>query len=187
MCVAVVRLEVASAGAGLFYLIGSTLVIAALFALADVVARARGELGDQLRAHAWRPRALLAVLFLLAAVAAAGLPPLPGFLGKAWILAATNGDHWTWAVILIGGLVNLVAVARAGMALFWDMGDGEVPTVAASPPEVARGSLLPATFLMALVVALSLFAGPVSSYTAAAAAQTLDPALYQRAVLGVTP
>ncbi len=185
MTAAVGRLEAESVGAGLFYLIGSTLVIAALFALADTVARARGEAADELRAQPWRPPPLLAVLFLVGAVAAAGLPPLPGFLGKAWILAATTGDHWTWTVILIGGLVNLVAIARAGMALFWDMGDRDTPAAPAHTPAV--GSLLPAAFLVVLVLALAVLAAPVSTYTGAAATQALDPALYQRAVLGVTP
>ena len=47
---------------------------------------------------------------LLGAASVAGLPPLPGFLGKLMILESATGtpaQAWVWAVVLIAGFLTL--------------------------------------------------------------------------------
>ncbi len=75
--------------AALFYLVNSTLVIAGLFLLAELVAAQRGVVGARLRpaSQVAQPQ-LLGLMLLLAAASVAGLPPLPGFIGKLMILEA---------------------------------------------------------------------------------------------------
>ncbi len=169
--------------AGLYYLLHSTLVVAALFLLAGVVAAQRGETGAAL---APGPRvaqpALLGGLLLVGAASAAGLPPLPGFVGKLMLLQAASSHPWAvavWAVLLGVGLLTLVALARAGSLLFWA---GWIDAPAGGPP--ARPlDWAPTALLLGTGVLLSVFAAPLQRYTAATALQLQDRTAYARAVL----
>lgn len=109
--------------AGLFYLVHSTLMAAALFLIVDRVAGLRGDTGDRLLpAPMTTSPALLGAAFFFCAAAAGGLPPLAGFLGKALLLDATIGSALavpTWVVVLLAGLGTIVALSRAGSVLFW--------------------------------------------------------------------
>jgi len=109
--------------AGLYYLPHSTFAAAALFLLADVIARGRGALGDRLNPGPAVPAApLVGGLFFLLAVTIAGLPPLSGFLGK-WMLLQAALDlpamPWVLALVLSVGLLTIVALARSGSLLFY--------------------------------------------------------------------
>jgi len=186
-----VALGLASAqavGAGLYYLVHSTLVGGALFLLADLVHKQRGNAGDSLRKlDRMGPKALLGTLFVVAALSVAGLPPLSGFIGKFALLAAVPDGQtaWLWSVILISSLVMLVALASAGSHLFWREG-GSAPAPGRVPP--LRGVEVGATtLLLALGVLLSVFAGPALRYAQDAGAQLMAPAAYIEQVRGALP
>ncbi len=169
--------------AALFYMVNSTLVVAGLFLLAELVAAQRGDVGGLLQpAPAVAQPALLGLLLLLAAASMAGLPPLPGFIGKVMLLQAAWGHAWAvpvWGVVLAVGFCTLVGLARAGSLLFWQV-QHEGTTAAAG----ASGRLLVATVsLLAASVALAAAAAPLAAYTDAAARQLADTAAYARAVL----
>ncbi|KAA6187473.1 monovalent cation/H+ antiporter subunit D [Thiohalocapsa marina] len=176
----------AAVSAGLYYLLHSTLVAAALFLLTDNVAAARGRCADRIAAGPLLPAAnLLGGLFLVLAVAVVGLPPLSGFLGKVMVLQAGLSSPWMpWilAVVLVSSLLTLVAVTRAGSALFFktdpDAGSATLPNMADLVPVMALGGL---------GILLVIYAGPVYAFVAATAAQLLDPAAYVGAVLGAAP
>jgi len=126
--------------------------------------------------------ALLGLMLLLAAASTAGLPPLPGFIGKLMLLEASV-DHAAavavWAVVLGVGLLTLVGLARAGSILFWSVRP-EVPgSGAGSSPRLIGATLL----LLGMSVLMSAFAAPIQRYTTAAALQLGDRAAYARAVL----
>ncbi len=169
--------------AGLFYLANSTLVIAGLFLLAELVAAQRGPMADRLEpcSPVAQP-ALLGLMLLLAAASTAGLPPLPGFIGKLMLLQAASGHVAAvavWSVVLGVGFLTLVGLARAGSILFWHVRP-ELPGADSG----ASPRLLAATLaLLGMSVLMSAFAAPIQRYTAAAAAQLLDRAAYARAVL----
>ncbi|MBR9989285.1 MAG: monovalent cation/H+ antiporter subunit D, partial [Gemmatimonadetes bacterium] len=175
----------ASISAGLFYLVHSTLIMASMFLLSDLIAKQRGARDDLLvsAAQPLQP-ALLGALFFLGAVAVAGLPPLSGFVGKALILAATGASPampWVWSIVLGSGLLALLALSRAGIVMFWDTN----PDDAGSGAVLWRAPALgPTAGLLLLVVAITIFAGPLTEFTDAAASQLLMPAEYVRAVLG---
>jgi multicomponent K+:H+ antiporter subunit D len=177
-------------GASLYYLANSTLVVAGLFLLSELVASQRGDAADRLvpAAPVAQP-ALLGTLMLLAAASAAGLPPLPGFIGKLLMLEASSAHGWQaaiWAVILGGGFLTLVGLARAGSVLFWHVrADPVQEGAAASGGAGASPTLISATLaLLVATVAMSVWAAPIQRYTAQAAEQLLDRAAYARAVLG---
>ncbi|MFN8795876.1 MAG: monovalent cation/H+ antiporter subunit D [Betaproteobacteria bacterium] len=172
-------------GAALYYMVNSTLVVAGLFLLGEIVASQRGDAADHLEpGPAVGQPVLLGLSLLLAAASAAGLPPLPGFIGKAMLLEAAAAHPWmglVFAVVLVAGLLTIVGLARAGSILFWSVRE-DLP---ASTSSGGSARLQGATaLLLALSVALSVFAGPVQRYAQAAAEQLGDRAAYGRAVLG---
>jgi multicomponent K+:H+ antiporter subunit D len=189
--------------AGLFYLVNSTLAAAAWFLVADRIAAARASGDALLQPAALAPRvwAPLGIAFFVAAVAAAGMPPLAGFFGKALLLQAAGATAWaTWVVALVLGssLTIMVALARAGTALFW-----KPAAVAPSRPPPSGGhggrhdnpgdgthhGMHAAAIVvgLTLAVAASVFARPLSAFADDAATQLFTPRAYIDAVLGERP
>ena len=172
--------------AGLYYLQHTTLATAAIFLLADAIARARGAHADRFEPGPAMPGApVLGGLFFVAAIAMAGLPPLSGFLGKFMLLRAALESPWLtwlWSVVLATGLVGVIALARSGSLLFYRTESGTEPL-----PAPRAADWLPAAGLLAFGVAMVVWAGPVSDYAVATAAQLLEPQAYIDAVLGGRP
>jgi len=174
--------------AGLFYLVHGTVVAAALFLLVDSVATARGEAGDAMLPAPLASAAGYGVVFVLLAVAAAGLPPFGGFLGKSMLLAASRSEPAAaavWAVILLSSLGVVMALARAGSTVFWKAlppNEMQIAAGRASAPE--RGAL---ALLLALTATIVVAAGPLSRYAEETARQLVDRHRYVDAVLGATP
>ncbi|RJX22287.1 MAG: monovalent cation/H+ antiporter subunit D [Desulfobulbus sp.] len=177
----IARFNVAGITAALYYLPHTTLVTAGLFLLADLIARQRGVTADQFSpAPPLAQPARLGVLFFLGAVAAAGLPPLSGFLGKLLLLQSVSPGEafWLWTVVLAGSWTGLIALSRAGSRIFWKT---EGAGAAGAPADLPR--LAPVVLLLGLSVAMTLFAAPITRYAEAAASQLLQPRAYITAVL----
>jgi multicomponent K+:H+ antiporter subunit D len=168
-------------GAALFYLLHSTWVAGALFLLADLVSRQRGDKAGQLvQGPALQNPGVLGVAFFFGAIAVAGLPPLSGFFAKLLLLQAVPpgaGALPLWSVLLIGGFVSLVALSRAGSTVFWRTGHQVLGSA-----ELDRGRLLATLLLLAGSLVLVAFAQPLLDYAQASAAQLHDQSLY-RAIL----
>jgi multicomponent K+:H+ antiporter subunit D len=173
----------ASVGAAIYYMVHSTIILAALFLIADLISRERGAAADRLvPAPAVAQPALLGGLFLTAGMAVAGLPPLSGFIGKVLILESaveSPAAPWIFTVVLVTGLLTLVALSRAGSTVFWNV--GAEPSAAGPVP---ASTMFPAVALLCLAIVLALLAGPVVDYAAATARQLVDPGDYIDAVLG---
>ena len=175
-----------SVGAALYYLVHSTFVTASLFLLADLVAERRGHLLDRLvAAPAMRNETLFGGLFLLAALAMVGMPPLSGFIGKLLILDATRASPQVavvWWTILVTSLFLTVGFARAGSVIFWKKGAGHAPGPELSGMRAMQVAVVAG--LLAVAAGLTVFAGPVMSELTLTADQLFEPARYVRAVLG---
>jgi multicomponent K+:H+ antiporter subunit D len=178
-------LGLSALGGALYYLVHTTLVVAALFLLAHAIADQRGSLID--RFHSGPPVAqptLLGLLFLLCAAGAAGLPPLPGFIGKVLMLQGAGALPSTaafWTAVLGSGLLAMFALARAGSSLFWKTHGAAV----GAPMPAGDGVAL--AILVAAILTWAVAAGPASAYTAAAARQLAQPREYVEAVLRHAP
>jgi multicomponent K+:H+ antiporter subunit D len=172
--------------AALYYTLHSTIVIAGLFLLVELMAAQRGEALDKLRpAVAVREPILLGLRMMFGAASAAGLPPLPGFLGKLMILQSASGlaaQAWVWTVVLGVGFLSLVGLARAGVIVFWHV---QPDDHAASSVSGSSLKLLSSAWaFMLMTVLLAVMASPVKRYTMAAAEQLADKVAYAQAVLG---
>lgn len=177
--------------AGLFYLVHSTLAAAAFFLVADWVRRDRGGSDSFARVEPLARRAMLGGLFLILAMAVAGLPPLGGFLGKVLLLAYQAPDGYglvLWSVVLVASLLNIIALARAGGRLFWQQPSSTAKrsaTTAATAP--ALGERVALLVLMTTLLAVSLLASDLTRYVGGSAAQLQRSDLYREAVLGLEP
>ena len=177
-----------SIAAGLYYLPHTTFAAAALFLLADAISRARGPLADRFESGPAMPGArVLGGVFFIVAIASAGLPPLSGFLGKFMLLKAALESPlmpWVWSVVLATGLASMIALARSGSLLFYRTHGSHDPA-SQTPPTPA--ALMPIAGLLLLIIGLTIWAGPLSSYATATATQLLTPQHYIDAVLGSAP
>jgi multicomponent K+:H+ antiporter subunit D len=190
-------------GAALLYLVASTLGIAALFLLIELVQRSREPgadvlaltaeafgLGDDEREPEERPgtvipatMALLGASFICCTLIIAGLPPLPGFVAKLALLAAVlepqpvAGPAWTLlALLTVSGLASIVALARAGVRIFWATEERTVP-------RVRLIEIAPVAGLLAVCLALTVAAGPAMRYLQDAAQALHAPQSYVDSVL----
>jgi multicomponent K+:H+ antiporter subunit D len=120
---------------------------------------------------------------MAAAIAATGLPPLSGFIGKLLILTSAApgpGWGWVWSVVLGTTLIGVIGFARTGSAVFWKAAEpGETAQAPAS-----RADMIAPVLALACLAALSAGAGAATDYADAAAAQVLAPAQSAAAVLG---
>jgi len=173
-----------AAAAGLYYLIHSTLAAALLFLIVDLVITRRG-VSDIVTLPRMAQHGLMTTLYFGAAIAMAGMPPLSGFLGKLLVLdALRHHDQWAliWAAILGTSLVLIVALARAGSTVFWTahaVADEPAPAPAQPLAITAVG------VLFALIIGMTVFAGPIMGWLEDTAAQLHDAGAYVDAVLGL--
>ncbi len=176
LMIAVAQFSPQGMAAAIFYTLHSTLAAAALFLIMDMIGARRDP---WLRPGASLP-GWLAVLFFAGAIAVTGMPPLSGFLGKLLVLDATRAAPavvWIWGTVLVTSMIAIYGMMRAGSILFWKSEE---------PVDHAPAGLLavaPVVLLLALTVALTIFAGPAMRLAQAAAAQLADPAAYIAAVL----
>ncbi|MBO9406267.1 monovalent cation/H+ antiporter subunit D [Shimia sp. R9_1] len=177
--------------AALYYLVHSTFSAAALFLLADLVIRRRGN--DALSPQfATERHGLFSALFFAGAIAMTGMPPLSGFFGKLLVLDAVREAPWmtvAWVAILAGSLVTIVGFARAGSTLFWKArqpkeGDVALHMAVRSDQSPLNAQKLTSIFVMLLMMGLLVAtSGRVATYLEGAASQLYDVNGYVEAVL----
>lgn len=178
----------ATLAAALYYLIQATLAGGALFLVADVTMRRRGQYADAIvPSPRFAGQDGAGLLYLIAAIAAVGLPPLAGFVGKLLILDASfalPGWQAVWTTILVTTLVGVIGFSRGGSTLFWK--EAPPATAAIAGASRSRAEFVAPVVLLALLAGLTVTAGWVTAQTRATAAQIMAPERYVAAILGAT-
>jgi len=181
--------------ATIFYLFHSTLIAGGMFLLADWIRQGRGHSEDQfIRAHAMPKAILVGSLFIFGAIAMSGLPPLSGFIGKLLILSSALNHpdfYWILGVVLISGLFMIIALARSGSLLFYNVlpkeechtTDGK--EVCDTPKTMQLKGAASIFGLFSVAIILVVFAKPFHEFTNSVANQVFDSSLYQHQVLNV--
>lgn len=179
----------ATMAAALFYLVHATLAGAALFLVADVTMRRRGRYDDAaVPSPRFAGQQATGLLFLASSIAAVGLPPLSGFIGKLFILQATaTTSNWIilWAIILGTTLIGVVGFARTGSIIFWKASPSGADAI--DGPNRSNADLIAPMILIGLLAALTIGAGWATAQAQATAAQIFAPQRYIAAVLGSVP
>jgi multicomponent Na+:H+ antiporter subunit D len=193
----------------IYYVAHHIVVQTTLFLVVGLIERQAGASTLQRLGGLAAASPLLAMVFMVPALNLGGIPPFSGFIGKVTLLeaGAQNGSVLAW--LLVAGsvstsLLTLYVMARVWTKAFWraraDAPEGALAMAApaallddaedvayADRDDVGRmpvGMLLPTGALIAVGLSLTVFAGPIFSYSERAAAAVLDRGQYISAVLG---
>lgn len=186
-------LGVASA---VFYAVHHILVQTTLFLVAGMMEKVGGSTSLRRLHSLAKISPLLAVWYLIPAFNLVGFPPLTGFLGKLGLAEATAARNTplAWALLaagLIASLLTLYVVVKIWLQTFWQGresaqesgGEEEAVDTFDTASRIPRGVWTATGFLTAVTIGLSIFAGPVYTFTERATI-SMSRAEYQRAILG---
>ena len=194
---------------GLYYLLGSTLAMAAFMLLIELTERIRPPgaalIAITMEAFAIEDKpeepvgvgipgslAFLGLSFAACALVISGMPPLAGFVAKFSLfhamLASAAEAHGnvparTWVLIALmvtGGLAAIIALMRLGVRTFWAAG-------VVTPPRLKVSEAAPVTALVLLCVLLTVQAGTVFDYLGRTVDGLTRNADYSARVLGEPP
>jgi multicomponent Na+:H+ antiporter subunit D len=181
----------ALAGA-VFFIVHVAVAKTALFLVGGVLERLSGSFDLSQSGGLYRSHPGLALLFLIAALALAGLPPLSGFVAKLSLVRAglELGRYGIVAVALGVSLLTLFSMLKIWHEAFWKAPPMPHPTPFPAGDD-GKASLtlwlLPIGFLAAISVGLGLAGGPVFALARRAGEELMQPAGYVQAVLGGMP
>jgi multicomponent Na+:H+ antiporter subunit D len=179
------------------YVAGHALVKAALFLCTGIVLHRLGSVNETWLHGRGRPLRVTGVVFTLAALGLADLPPFATFLGKGWITGsgAGHGKPWIAAVLIFSSVLVGAAVLRVAGGVFYGLGDppSEDPEMAREASEetgeteqgrqrTPLSMIAPAVVLVAAAAGIALLPD-LGSAVQAAAVRFQDQAGYIQTVL----
>jgi len=125
---------------------------------------------------------LLALLFFIPALSLAGIPPLPGFFGKFFLIKGgfEAQQYLITAVAIVTGLFTLFSMVKIWNEAYWK----KEPEVMKQGGTVHPSTLIATGVLASAVILMGIFAGPVIDLCLQAGEQIVNPAMYISAVLG---
>jgi multicomponent Na+:H+ antiporter subunit D len=184
------KMAVFGMSAGILYLVHHMIVKTSLL-MAGGAAELEVGSGSLLRSQLTglsKRRPALAVLFFIAAMSLAGLPPSSGFVSKLGLLqGAVSGQLWLIAIVsLIVSMLTLMSMLRLWQKAFF--GSPTQPLSVNAPMQDAgsrRLILLSITTLVVLSLSIGIFGGRVFHLSSIAAAQVMDRQGYIEAVAPV--
>jgi multicomponent Na+:H+ antiporter subunit D len=179
------------------YVAGHGLVKAALFLCTGIILHRLGSVNETWLHGKGRPLRVTGVVFTLAGLGLADLPPFATFLGQGWIddSAVTHGLPWVIAVFIVCTILTGGAVLRVAAGVFYGLGDApsEDPGMAKAADEEKSETdsgrqrtpltmIIPPAVLVAAAIAMG-FITPLGPAVQAAAIRFEDQAGYNATVL----
>ncbi|HEY6311762.1 MAG TPA: proton-conducting transporter membrane subunit [Streptosporangiaceae bacterium] len=184
------------------YVIGHGLVKAALFLCTGIVLHRLGSVNEPWLHGRGRPLRVTGVVFTLAGLGLADLPPFATFLGKGWIEAGKGvgevGGAWLIPVLIVCSSLAGGAVLRVAGGVFYGLGDRptEDPQMAKAAAEETSETtggkdrtpltmIVPPVILVLVAIAVGLvgLVGPLGTAVQSAAVRFEDQAGYNATVL----
>jgi multicomponent Na+:H+ antiporter subunit D len=186
MVMGIAIMSVAGLAAAIFYTVHHIVVNTALFLTGGLVEHAGGSsrltrLGGMVRAAP-----TLAVLFLVAALSMAGLPPFSGFVAKVGLIEAgtTGGRYGLVAVSLVASLLTVLSMMKIWSGVFWNPRHVAPESPRHEPGRLGGPALMvaPTAAVATLSLVLALAAGPLYNLSLRAAGDLVDRGRYTEAV-----
>lgn len=172
----------AAVGATIYYIVHHIVVQTTLFLAVGLVERRAGSTSILKVRGLMRAAPLIAVLYFIPAINLGGLPPFSGFIGKFALFdaAANEGSPMMYVLIVAGiitSLLTLYALMRAWNLSFWReedeageaetesriayLGDAPAAGVQTQKRVIPRVMTAATAGMVAVTVALTVFAGPL--------------------------
>jgi len=170
------------------YAVHSILAMTAIYLAVGAVERVAGSSSLATVGGVYATNPLLAALFLMLALAVAGLPPFSGFWPKAMLVKASlaAGEGWLAGAVLVSGFLQTVALGRIWLLAFWRPRPGGPAATGGGAAVLEPAAIGPVIVLTGLVVLLGVAAEPLVRVAGIGAAGLLDPAAYVGSVFGGT-
>ncbi len=183
-------------GATIYYMVHHIVVQTTLFLSIGLIERRAGSTSIIKVKGLMKAAPVIAVLYFIPAINLGGLPPFSGFIGKfALFDAAAQVGTPLMYVLIVGGVVTslltLYALMRAWNLAFWREGDdhadeqsverlsylGDAPAAAVQTERRVIPRIMTATTagMVAVTVALTVFAGPLYELCANIGDALLEP------------
>jgi multicomponent Na+:H+ antiporter subunit D len=180
--------QAAIAGA-IIYLLHNILAKANLFLVSGLVRHAAGSFHLEKVGGLYKTHGLIAVGFLVSALALAGMPPLSGFWAKLLIIRASlESMHYAMAVLAaVVGLLTLFSMIKIWAEVFWKPSPADPGQSTNTAAPVSAWMLAPVLALAGITLLLGIFMDPVIRFAETAAWQLMEPQHYVAAVLGGAP
>jgi len=189
MVLGLALLTPAAVAGAIIYLLHNILAKANLFLVSGLVRHTAGSFHLEKVGGLYKTHGLIALGFLVSALALAGMPPLSGFWAKLLVIRASlESAHYAMAVLAAAvGLLTLFSMIKIWGEVFWK----PFPSDSGQPPDagtpVSVWMLAPVLTLAGITLLLGIFMDPVIRFAETAAWQLLDPRYYVAAVLGGAP
>ncbi len=170
-----------------FFVIHVILSKTALFFIAGIAYELRDTyklkyLGGFRKNYKW-----LSILFLIAALSLAGIPPLSGFWGKMILIRASieAGQYGIMIVGLVVSLLTFYSMIKIWNEVFWKDKPENVQMLDEEIIMPRRQVFLyaPTVLLVSLIIIIGIFAEPVSEISRRAALSATEPERYQQIIL----
>jgi multicomponent Na+:H+ antiporter subunit D len=193
---------VAGLAAATYYIVHPITVQTTLFLATGLVERQGGTTGINRLGGMLKASPVIGILFFIPMLSLGGIPPFSGFIGKLALFeaGAEEGGALAWVLIGSGALVSLLtlyALARAWNMTFWrdvdevagyehplpvlqTVGTATEVKPARSIPRIMVGAT---AAMVALTVALTVFAAPLYALSARAGHNITGPGYYVTTVL----
>lgn len=178
-------------GGAIFYALHSMVIMTILYFLAGLVKRRAGSFYLHEAGGLYAKAPFMAGLFLVAVLAASGLPPFSGFWPKYMLVEASLAAESYVAVgaILLAGFISTIALGRAWAFLFWRNGAAGAPEKEVAELTVLDGRtlaifILPVTVLSLLIVLFGIWPEPLMATVYVGVDGLINPAGYIQSVLG---
>ncbi|MEM8647696.1 MAG: proton-conducting transporter membrane subunit, partial [Pseudomonadota bacterium] len=170
------------------YAVHSILVMTGLFLVLGLTERLSGSGALSRAGGLYGAHSLAAALFLIMALAAAGLPPFSGFWPKLMLVQASLAVEGWLAVagaagVIVSGFLTTVVLGRAWALVFLRNPEG----AAAQAPVAGGGAPFSSTLVLLaiFVTGLGLFPAILIGPAESGAAALFDPSAYVERVLGM--
>jgi multicomponent Na+:H+ antiporter subunit D len=173
-----------SIAGGIFFIVHNMIAKTNTFLVAGLIGRLKGSYDLKSVGGLFRESPTLAILFIIPALALAGVPPLSGFFAKFILIKAGIEDshYGITAIAILTGLLTLYSMIKIWNEAFLKKQPGE-----SSDNPVRRNpsfiEVLPLVLLGLATIAMGVFAEPVYQFIKEAAIDLIDGSSYIDAIL----
>ncbi len=176
-------------GAAIFYMVHGILIKALLFMIAGVIGKLGGTYELSELGGLYKDRPGFSMIFLFAALALIGIPPLSGFWAKLLIINASlsHESYVVIAFVLLASLLTFIPLVRIWSEAFWKARPLTPGPNTRAPITPDSYTWAPVLALSALMLGFGLLPGSIIDLSDTAATSLLEPSAYLESVLPREP